>query len=514
MGGATGFEEEQKADTDWGSIPEDNPFQPKPRPEQLPALPDVDKKPQLGEHSGSQPGKKQADESELDWRGYVKPTDPGNALGSLNLDQGSEPEAPNTNQSRMDPGIRNQAWNAYQEKTGDAANMRDTVAPDFAAFMDGAKNPDLIALGFTVPNGFKGDATSFADKQNVSGGTSLGSLFNKQGGANLLVDDHEGIANAQTARGTGAAKPQHDATVSADHKLKSKLLTFKSTEEGVREGFHKIEAAQDEIEKVQLSKEVSEDKEALEEAKGHAEDVKGTVEFVFGGMLKYLVAGPEEAVDMMESIGTMASYAVGKVSGHAIERAEAKLKADTAKLQGVEAKQAVAHFEEAKSFMRRSVQAMKAAREAVLAELGERKASYETAGNASAQASGGSSATQAKITALMAGLPAVEAMTGLIKGMVSKTAHKTPYESMAGMGFHMAVHARRGQATNFVTALGQMQFTHQKFKGLETEWENRLRSLQKVREQLGGVRPENDEDLEKSVLGGAKNPSKSTGGGE
>ena len=69
MGGSSGFEEEQKAENEmnWGSIPEDNPFQPKPRPEQLPPLPDVNKKPQLGEHSGSQLGKKQADESELDW---------------------------------------------------------------------------------------------------------------------------------------------------------------------------------------------------------------------------------------------------------------------------------------------------------------------------------------------------------------------------------------------------------------------------------------------------------------
>lgn len=510
MGGPSGFEEERTADaeTDWAPDLADNPFQQKPRPEQLPPLPDVNKKPQLGEHSSGRPGKQQADESELDWRGYVKPANPGNTLGSLNLNQGGEPEAPNTNQSRMDPGIRNMAWDAYQEKTSDAAGMRESVAPDYGAFMDGTKNPDLIALGFTVPEGFNGDAASFADKQNVSGGTSLGSLFNKQGGANLLVDDQEGIGNAKGARETsGAAKPQHDATVSADHKLKSKVLAFKSAEEGVREGFHGIEHATLEIERVQLSKEVSEDKEALEEAKGHAEDVKKTLEFVFGGALKFLVAAPHEAVDMMESIGTMASYAVGKVSGHAIERAEAKLKADTVKLQGVEAKKAAEGFETAKAVMRGRVQAMKSAREAVLAELGERKASYETAGNASAKASGGSSATQAKLSALVAAVPAVEAMTGLIKGMVAKTAHKTAYDSMAGMGFHMAVHAGRAEATNFVTAIGQMQFIHEKFKGLDAEWSSRLRSLQKVREQLGGVRPENDEDLEKSGIGGAQKPT-------
>ncbi|MBL0214438.1 MAG: hypothetical protein IPQ07_11175 [Myxococcales bacterium] len=466
-------------------------------------------------HSASRPDKVQVDESELDWRAYVKPKDPGAVLGALDLVPGLQPEAPNTNQERIGPGIRQMAWHRYQLKADEVAATRERVADDYANFMTGAKSPDLIALGFTVPYGFRGDAAAFADAQNVSGATSLGSLFSRRGSTNLGAEDHRGIANARGARErSGAAKPEHDATVVADHRLRSKLLAFQSAEEGVRGAFSGIESARLGIERVRLTREVYEDREALEAAKGHAEDVKNTVEFVFGGALKAFVADPEEAVDLMESVGTIASYAVGKMSGNAIARAEAALKAATFKLHDTAAKEAASKFEEAKLAMRSKILAMKAAREAVLAELGQRKAAYEVAGTASAQASGGSRLTQAKISALVAALPVVEAMTGLIKGMVARTAHQPTYDTTAGVGFHMAAHAGRPQATNFMTALGEMAFIHSRFQMLDVEWSRRLLSLQHTQAQLGGVRPEADEDLVKSVLGGAPAQSPDAGGGE
>ncbi len=158
--------------------------------------------------------------------------------------------------------------------------------------------------------------------------------------------------------------------------------------------------------------------------------------------------------------------------------------------------------------------AIDAAREAVLAELGQRKAVYEVAGTASAQASGGSRATQAKVRALIAALPIVESMTGLIKGMVASTAHQPTYDATAGIGLHMAAHAGRPQAANFVTTLGHLAFIHGRFQALDTEWSSRLRSLQQIRDQLGGVRPEGDKDLVKSVLGHAGDQSPNAGGGE
>ena len=139
---------------------------------------------------------------------------------------------------------------------------------------------------------------------------------------------------------------------------------------------------------------------------------------------------------------------------------------------------------------------------------------YEAAGIASAQAAGGSSATQAKIGALVAALPVVESMTGLIKGMVGKTAHQPTYDATAGMGLQMAAHAGRPQATNFVTALGQMSFIHGRFKALDAEWGQRLRALQVTRTQLGGARPETDEGLERSVLGRTSTPSSDADGRE
>lgn len=506
MGTPGGYEDEKKkADDDWSKLPnpEDMPvFGQPPRQTPAPALPDPVHPVHRPEHGGWQQTSKQPDEEPLDWRTYVQVTDPGKTLPIRNVLAGSQPQAPNQHQDRVDPTMRSMYWNDYSQAASQVDGMQNAIAPDYNAFMDGQNNADLQALGFVIPAGETGDASAFADKQDVSGGTRLASLFNGNGSLNLTKKDQAGMQHAHDAfEKHGTAKPAHDLTVSADHDLKSALHEFEAAKFAVKGANKDVENAKTEIERVDLSHLVAKDKEAVEKAKEHAESVQKSIEFVVGGALKYMVAGPEEAVDALEGIGAMASFAVSKVSGHSIAAAEAVLAKDTEKLEDKEAELARGKLEAAKSRVSEQLAHLKAKRETVLAMLGKRKQVYEGAGKASARASGGDAATQGKMTALMAAIPAAETLVGMVRNLATKSADPGPrYTRMAGSGFAMAVYDGSPQATNMVSALGNLAHIRSRFSVLLYQWETRLASLQKARTQLGGSRAEGvDEDLKASI---------------
>ncbi len=508
MGEPGGYEDEDKQKSpmdDWSKLPspDDLPTFGQPRRQTpMPPLPDPVHPKHRPEHGGWGETSKQPDEEPLDWRTYVQAADPGKTLAIRNVLPGGQPQAPNQHQDRFDPTMRSMYWRDYSQAAAHVDSMQNMIAPDFNAFMDGENNADLQALGFVIPAGESGDASAFADKQDVSGGTTLASLFNGNGSLNLTKKDQAGMQHAHDAfEKHGTAKPAHDMTVSADHDLKSALHEFEAAKTLVKEADQGVETAKADIERVSLAHLVAKDKEAVEKAKEHAESVQKSIEFVVGGALKYTLAGPEEAIDAVEGIGAMASFAVSKVSGHSIEAAEAVLAQDTEKLEDKEAEIARGNLERAKTKVAARLAQLKAKREAVLAMLGKRKQFYEAAGRASAHASGGDAATQGKMTALMAAIPAAETLVGMVRNIATKCADPGPaYTQMAGSGFAMAVYDASPQATNMVSALGNIAYIRSRFGMLLYQWETRLASLQKARTQLGGRRAEGmDEDLKASI---------------
>jgi hypothetical protein len=204
-----------------------------------------------------------------------------------------------------------------------------------------------------------------------------------------------------------------------------------------------------------------------------------------------MVAGPEEAVGALEGIGTMASFAVSKVSDHSIAAAEAQLEKHTELLNDVEAEHARGKLESAQIECKAVLKRLSSKRETVLQLMGTRKQTYESAGHASAHASGGDTNTQDKITAFMAAIPAAEAVVGMVRNLAAKCSVPPPrYSEAAGRGFAMAVYAGNAQATNMVSSLGNIEFLKNRFHQLQQQWEARLSSLQGARTQLGGQRAE------------------------
>lgn len=510
MGTPGGYEDEDKQKSpmdDWSKLPrpDDMPvFGQQPRKTPLPPLPDPVHPTHRPEHGGWESTSKQPDEEPLDWRTYVVPTDPGDKLDTLRrLKPGQKPQAPNTHQDRIDPGLRDMYWMAFGEAADHVDGMRQAIAPDYAAFLDGTHNADLQALGFTLPrNGAGGDASAFTDQQHLAGGMSMASLFNKDGSLNLTKKDQAGMQTAQNAFDKhSAAKPEHDLTVSADHELKAALHDFESAKDAVKRTQKDVEVATLGVQEVQLSQAVDNDKENLEKAKGHAESVQKSLEFIFGGALKYMVAGPEEAVDALEGVGAMASFAVSKVSGHSIDAAEAVLAKDTEKLHDVQAERARLKLESAKISVLEKLGKLKSKRETLMAALGKRKEAYVVAGTASAHASGGDAGTQHKIASFMTAIPEAEALVGILRNLSLKCSDPGPaYSSAAGSGFAMAVYDGSPEATNMVSTLGNIAYLRSKFGTLLHQWETRLSSLQKARTQIGGQRAEIvDDELKASV---------------
>ncbi len=491
------------------SGPSDSPFRVA-KAQPLPSLPDTRHPRGISEHADSHMDRRQPDEQAVDWRNYVTASGPGNALPTQSLLAGAEPEAPNRSQDKLDPAFRARSWDAYSVASQQVDDTQRSLGPDYAAFMQAQDHPDLHTLGFVKPShDWKGNAGTFADKQNVLDDTRLGSLFRPNGGLNASPDDQAGMAKASEALRHGVAKDEHDATIGDDHLLRAAKLDFDGERENVKLALDDINSARRDIYRVHLTHEVAEDREALEQAKGHAEDVKSTIEFIFGGAFKYLVTGPEEAADSMESFGAMVSYAVSKVSNRSIETAEAKLRVDTKKLQDEEANKALDDYQKAKGKASVALKKLGKARQQVLAAMNARKAVYVKAGRESAQASGGDASTRAKIAGFIAAIPTVEAISGMLRNLVMKVSGSpASYSPQAGTGFAMAVHAQRTQPTHFVTALGHLAYLKGTLSEASRLWDSRLAALQKARTQLGGERAADSPDTSS-----ASSTHKAGGGG-
>lgn len=499
MGTPGGPENQKNGADDWSQLPklDDMPtFGREERRTPLPPLPDANHPTHREEHAAWHADSKQADEEPVDWRNYVQSTNPGKSLKIRDVKPGGQPEAPNAHQGRIDPTMRSVYWGAYGQAAAQVDDLQNAIAPDYAAFMNGAEVPELKALGFLLGNG--GDASTVADAQPLTDGTTLGSLFSKDGTLSLTKNDRAAMQTAQAGfKNHSSALNEHNATVSADYELYSRLHAFEEAKDKVITSKKGVDVANLEIEKVELTHRVGADKEKIEQAKEHAEKVQKAIEFVVGGVMKYTLAGPEEAIDAVEGLGAMASYAVSKISAHSIASAEKVLEEDTKELQTKETEAALAQLEKAKSEVKANLENLAAARGHLLAFLGERKNKYQTAGDASAHASGGDARSKAKISSMMAAIPVAEQLVGMLRNLSERCSDPRPqYSSDAGSGFAMALYDGNPKATNMVAALGDIAFLRSHFGQLLHQWGTRLQSLQQARTLLGGERaPVKDDDL-------------------
>jgi hypothetical protein len=210
-------------------------------------------------------------------------------------------------------------------------------------------------------------------------------------------------------------------------------------------------------------------------------------------------------VDAAESLGTMASFALSKVSERSIDSIEAKLRVDEARVKQESAKHALEMLKRAKAALAGTMKALATARADVFKSMMMRKQAYEAAGQASAAASGADSYTQGKLTASMAAIPIAETVLGMIQNLAAQTAAiAVTYDTEAGRGFHMAVLANQPEVPNFVALLGNLESMRAHFAALNIKWSGRLAALQKMRTQLGGARPGAHADVD-AALDGPKN---------
>jgi len=435
--------------------------------------------------------KAQPEMAPLDWRQYVSPRDPGKDYQLFDLEAGRMPEPSNTHIDQAQAGERQGDWFAYVGQSHAVDAKQRELAIDYRGFMEAQNSGDLQALGFVLPSvGWAGDIATLANQQVVAPGVKMESLFRSDGSLHTSAADESAIdQSAKSTAAHGPAKSAHDKSVGADHNLLAKYQSFDAASKRFLGDKQKVETARKELEVVELRHQVDEDRDALEKAKEHGEGVKSSLEFLAGGLVKYMVLEPHEFGDLIESVGVMASYAVGKVSGRSIDAAKEKLQQDVAQLHSAEAAAAQSRVKDAEADVLVSLTSLKAAREEVLVALQERQAAYEKAGNAAASASAGSSSSRNKIAGLMTAIPAAEYVYGLAASLADKAARAAHYSDAAAAGFHMAVYDQQVQARHFVSALDQIEYVRMHFTTIAGQWARRLGRLQQMQTRLGGVRP-------------------------
>jgi hypothetical protein len=335
----------------------------------------------------------------------------------------------------------------------------------------------------------------------VAPNLTMKGLFRGNGTLNMSPADSHAIGTAGhrlTQHGDG--KQEHDDLDAADHQLHGSLEGFEGAGKRVEAGRKAVDAAETYIEVTKLRHEVAEDRDALEEAQHHAEVVKSGIEFFAGGLTKFAVLEAKEFGDLVESIGVMASYAVGRYDDHSIAALEQKLKADTKQLHSAEGIRAYAMLEVAKLESLATVHEFRKARDAVLVALQNRQRAYNKAGRASAANSDGNGSSRSKILGVMTAIPAVELVLGLARNLAQRTASSgAKYSNEAGSGFNMAVQGQRVQATHLISALDQIEYVRIHFAETVVQWNQRLISLRSAQTLLGGHRPDAQSDEAESA---------------
>jgi len=435
--------------------------------------------------------KAQPEMEPLDWRQYVSPRDPGKNYQVFDLEAGAMPAPSNTHLDETQAGERQGDWFAYVAQSHTVDAKQRELAIDYRGFMEAQNSGDLQALGFLLPSpGWSGDIATLASQQVVAPGVKMESLFRSDGSLHTSVSDDSAIdRSAKSTEAHGPAKSAHDKTVAADHNLLAKYQLFDGATQDFLRSKGRVETAQKGLEVIELRHQVDEDREALAKAKEHGEDVKASLEFLAGGLVKYMVLEPHEFGDLIESVGVMASYAVGKVSGRSIDAAQQQLQHDVAKLHTAEAAEAQMKVKDAQAEVLIALTSLKAAREHVLVALQERQSAYEEAGKASASASGGTASSRNKIAGLMTAIPTAEYVYALAGSLADKAARAAHYSDAAAAGFHMAVYDQKVQARDFVSALDQIEYVRIHFTAIAGQWARRLGRLQQLQTRLGGVRP-------------------------
>ena len=443
-------------------------------------------------HASYLPTAIQPDEAPLDWRRYVTPKIPtSSSLEVFDLKLEAEPEAPNAHQDRTDSATRANYWRAYGTEAQALERQGSNIAGDYAAFMAAQKNPELRALGFLMHAGWTGDASSLAEQQHVAPNLTMNALFRGDGSLNTSTDDDSAISTAG-ARLTahGDAKQSHDDLVAADSGLSSSVELLKSAGHELDAALQSVHAAEHNSEAVELRQQVAEDREALEELQQRTEGRKGALEFAAGGIVKFSVLEAKEVGDIVESLGVMASYAIGRFNDRALNELEQRLRSHSKKLDSEEQQTAQAERKSAEAKQLAAVHSFRAARQNVVKAIQARQKAYNAAGQASAASSGGGARSRSRIAGAMAAIPAVEFLYGLARDIAEKLAIRAvKYSDAAASGFHMAVYAHRPQATDMVAALDQVEGVKMYFDGVAEHWAHRLVSLQRVQTLLGGNRP-------------------------
>jgi hypothetical protein len=439
------------------------------------------------------------DEDPVDWTWFVKVTAPPSPFMVLPLQppfacpmpRNSVREGEPMHRQQGEPPVlipdtkfqwRQKCWETYAGAAAGVENMLGAVAPDLQRFQHPDQDPDLMSLGFVLPPSYQGgNLDALAGSQHVPnrGGPSLDSLFT----GNAVNVNRDAVTKVSSS---GVADAGFLGMIGADAALRSALHNLSSQASKVMASNHALKAAQARIAAAAAAQDVAAAEAEIEQLKRESEHVTGAIEFIDTGPAK-VAELVKQGLETVTHVGAVCSLVLRTFPRAGLESAERRLAGSRFAMQHAQTEALESELAAAKEQSLAALHALHAAHESLAVAMTARRQAYDEAARQVIAASDGDQ----KLGAVIGAIPIAEAVVANLRHLTEITRDARPpctYEGAIGLG--IAISHGYSCALLLPQAIGWLEFIHIHFGFLCGDWSARLQSLQAIRGELAGHRPE------------------------
>ncbi|MDB4963021.1 MAG: hypothetical protein JWP01_3020 [Myxococcales bacterium] len=405
-----------------------------------------------------------------------------------------QPLVPEKDFPDWDEARRQKYWAEFDKVCREAHKSHATMGQHLTTFRHVKADRQLRALGFHLPNAWRGNIAELTDQQQVPfrGGATVGSLFDGNNDARLDKHDQRAIDNAgqsmNNGRGTIETKALH--TLAADAAVKKAINDVSAAAGDIRSGLLEVRAAIEAIKADNAGNQAAALRSDVERLQKDANGTKELVDILFGLVTTSVYATTGDIGDAVNQIGVTASTILGHVNDEKladtmsrIDLAEQNAKTATRTQLGLQ-------LSSARSSVMASHRRFAVAGHDLEHAMSERRHAY----NALAISAGAEircpEKSRHKIAGMLAAIPLVEIVVSRAQMLGSMEA--PAHNDAAARGLGMAAYHGLPIAGEFRRACGELNYMRTYARGTESDWTERLHALLDVKTRIIGRRPGDD----------------------
>lgn len=376
----------------------------------------------------------------------------------------------------------------------------DELGIEIEQYRHAEKSPELAALGFVLPEQWKGEIDDLSEIQELPqrGGMTMGQLFKHD---QLVLSKHDRHAIAAAAAAGPAAGRQGRqsnidnkmmAVTAADASLNEAVFALKATISQHAAGLNAQVAAVHDIaafDAAQAAQEARGEIEQIQQVAGRFKSAIGIITSVSSSAMFFKgIGGDASAGDGVGQAGSFASAIVDLIAEDRMSAAKQRLALAEADYTSQTGKALHAKLQAAQHTVLAMISSIEAHRSGLYQALTLRRQAYNALGFAASTHTPCPEQSRRRISAILAAIPLAEYVAGRARA-ITLISTPPPYTGEAGRGYAMAVKRKEVKLPVFLRAWGEIRHIGMFYSADAAKWETRLSQLNAVKTQIGGRRP-------------------------